>query len=109
MAKMKLNIDFKEILLRKGERIALIGAGAFAALLIVFGFIINGLGSGSASANADELAKLRKQGDEALRRSQPTPDLAVIPADLFRAGELNVLDPVAFRYFRQFFTPSVAD
>lgn len=109
MAKMKLNFDFKEFLLKKGERIALIGAGAFAALLILFGFIINGLGSGSASANAGDLAKLRQAGDQALKRSTPPQDLAVIPADLFRAGELVVLDPTPFHAGKQYFMPSLAD
>src|SRR5205823_8241858 len=68
-----------------------------------------GLGSGSASANADELAKLRKQGDEALRRSTPPGDLAVIPPDLFRAGGLTALDPVAYVAPKPYFTPLTAD
>src|SRR5437773_6729148 len=97
------DFDFKQFMLDKGERVALAAAGFFMALLVIFGLIINGLGSGSASANAEDLTKLRSTADNAFKQSRPTPDVANVDPDLLRAGKLDPLDPMAFLAMNPFF------
>jgi hypothetical protein len=97
------DFDFKQFMLDKGERVALAAAGFFMALLVIFGLIINGLGSGSASANADELTKLKDSGKSAFDQSRPPGDLVNVDPDLLRAGKLVRLDPIEFLAMNPFF------
>src|SRR5262245_21547457 len=97
------DFNFKQFLVDKGERAALAAAGFFMALLIVFGLVINGLGSGSASANADELTKLKNSGKQNFDNSRPQPELANVDPDLLRAGKIDQLDPMAFMAMNPFF------
>jgi hypothetical protein len=103
------SIDIKQFLLDKGERIVLVLALAFMGLLVTFGFIVNGLGAGSASANADELARMRKQDQDAFTRSSPPPTLKDIDPELLSAGVLNPLEPDAYVLKKPYFTPLLAD
>ncbi len=109
MALKLKEIDFKQLMFQKGDRIALIAAAAFMGLLIIFGFFINGLGSGTASANAEELAKLREAGKNSLVHSTPPPNLKDIDPELMTAGVLSAVDPGPYATANPYFTPSMLE
>ena len=72
MAKLNLKeIDFKRIMMEKGERFALWAMVGVMAVLIVFGVFINGFSRGSASANSAEINDLSTSTKASLGISTP--------------------------------------
>lgn len=97
------DFDFKQFMIEKGERVALGAAAALMLFLVVMGLIVNGLGSGSASANAEDVNRLRTAGERALANSRPPEELVQIDPELLRAGKIDTLDPRTYLADRPFF------
>jgi hypothetical protein len=81
MKKLK-GIDFKELLLQKGERLALGVAVGIAAIMIVGFGLASVLGGSSASANADKVKTARDKADSAWKVSTPDPKTGEVAPDL---------------------------
>jgi hypothetical protein len=97
------DFNFQQFMIEKGERVVLGLVGGLTTLLILFGFVMRGLGSGSPAANTRELNELRKKGQDAFTRSAPDLAIAKVDPDLLRAGQLVPLDPIAFLAENPFF------
>jgi hypothetical protein len=109
---MKINlkdIDYKQFLLEKGERIGLYVAVGLMALFLVLGLGIKGLGSGSPSANADKLSDLTKKGEQAIRDSKPNPKDGEIDPDLKKAANPTDINPQVFACSHPLFHPFAQD
>jgi hypothetical protein len=67
MAKMKMNVDWKQFFIQKGERIGVIVAGVLAVLMILptFGFMLFGQNSKELVTSLSEPAKALKQKQDA--------------------------------------------
>lgn len=93
MPKLNLKeIDFKQILIQKGERFALWGMVGVMALLIVFGVFINGFSRGSASSNSTEISDLCSRTKSSLSTSAPSADVRAIDPMFTRAAKLPDID-----------------
>lgn len=105
---MKMNLkdfDYKQFLIEKGERIALGVAVAIALLLVGFGFIVRTARSVGGPDRANLLDEFRKKGEGNLARSEPKPDLGVVPPDLIAAVNVQPLDPSLYQVPYQYFYP----
>ncbi|HEV3203231.1 MAG TPA: hypothetical protein VGY77_02555, partial [Gemmataceae bacterium] len=75
------NIDFKQLLLQKGERFALVVCvGIMGLLLVIYG--LSSVLSAGPQKNVDEITKLRASADSSWKSSQPTEGLESLPDDL---------------------------
>ena len=93
MPKLNLKeIDFKRIMLEKGERFALWAMVGVMAVLIVFGVFINGLSRGSASANSGEINDLCTRTTSSLKTSTPPADALVLGTAYTQAAKLLDID-----------------
>jgi hypothetical protein len=83
----KMNFDFKQFMLQKGERVGLYAAGGLAVLLIVLGIIMlaGRDGSLSAGANAADMQREKEQKDQKILTNKPSEQKLV---------ELTTIDPV---------------
>src|SRR4051812_18836562 len=97
------NIDFKQLLLQKGERLALYVCGGIAGLLIILGAVWKGVGSGSPSENAKRLEELRKQAENKMQQSRPDDSLGVVDAFLREASNPKEIDPLQYATSRPLF------
>ena len=68
------NIDFKQLFLQKGERIALVICLAIMGLLLVI-YGISSVVSAGPQSHTEEIDRLRAVADSSWRSSQPTPGL----------------------------------
>jgi hypothetical protein len=75
------NIDFKQLFLQKGERIALVICLAIMGLLLVI-YGISSVVSAGPQSHTEEIDRLRAVADSSWRSSQPTPGLENLPDDL---------------------------
>src|SRR5262249_37437229 len=93
MAKLNLKeIDFKRLMLEKGERFALWAMVGVMALLIVFGVFINGFSRGSASANSAEINDICTRTNSSLQTSAPDDKARMIDPEFNRAATLNEIN-----------------
>jgi hypothetical protein len=97
--KMK-NVDWKKLMLEKGERIALYACLGIMGLMLVF----SGKGlffSGSATENAKKLEEQNNDARRKIAESKPTDaqlkEYTTIPDDLKKSAVLTLLDPDPFR------------
>lgn len=103
------NVDWKKLLLEKGEMIGLGVAGVLTLVLLVYGLGFKTFGSGSASANAQEIEDLAKQANQKIDGNQPQPTLAQPDQKVIRASTPNPIDPVAQATQRDWFIVSSFD
>src|SRR5690349_4880357 len=103
------DINFKEVLIQKGEQVALWVCVGLMTLFIIFGIFIKGLTSGSAAANAEKVGSLRKQGEDAIKNSRPDPSLGNIDPVLQNASNPKEIDPLDVVCSRDWFTTLGAD
>lgn len=106
--KLKVNlkeINFKQLLLQKGEYVGLGMALTVMLFLLVFDLGINGLAGGSAAATSEKLQRLSSEGQRKLITSQPPKDIHKIDPELTRAGNLVPLDPEKYACVQDFFIP----
>src|SRR5262249_18343188 len=75
-------INFKELLVQKGERIALGAALGIMALMVIGFGLASALGGSSPKDNAAKLTELKTKAEQALKTSQPPADLAELPPEL---------------------------
>lgn len=88
-------LDFKQLLLEKGEKIGLgIGAGLGVLLIVWFGLSV-ATGNSSPGANVAQLRDLKTTAENKWRNSKPTPDLEKLPPEL-QAIEQKRVDAEAF-------------
>jgi hypothetical protein len=107
MAKLKLNlkeIDFKRLMLEKGERFALWAMVGVMALLIIFGVFVNGFSRGSASANSAEINDLCTRTTSSLQTSAPDDKIKALDPEYTRAAALPAIDPLAVLCAHALFT-----
>src|SRR5947208_2196921 len=91
MATLK-GIDFKSLIIQKGERFLLWAMVGIMAVLVVFGVFINGFSRGSSSGTSQEIKKLYQAGQSAVNRSEPTPEMTVIDRQFTRASQMPGID-----------------
>jgi hypothetical protein len=84
------DINFKQLLIEKGERIGLMAAGAITALLVVSFGLMSALSGSSPSKNTDKLKDLRTKAQTAWQMSRPPDDLNQLPTDLKVVDVRNV-------------------
>lgn len=97
------DLNFKQMLLEKGEKLILWASVAAMLVLFGYGLVVNGFLGNSASATTEDLVALKVKGDDALNRSRPPADIAVIPPGLLMAGDLKQLSPSEFPCENDFF------
>src|SRR6266849_347232 len=73
----KINFDFKQFMLQKGERVGLYVAAGLAVLLIALGVILLAGRNGSLSpgANAADMRTLTENKEQLIRANAPKPDV----------------------------------
>lgn len=103
------NINFKQMALEKGEKIALWGSVAAMLVLVGLGFVYNGLLGNSASATTDELVGLKDKGERAFNGSRPGEGADKIDPALKKAGMLELVDPNTYPCENDFFIPLSLD
>jgi len=83
----KMNFDFKQFMLQKGERVGLYVAAGLAVLLIALGVILLAGRNGSLSpgANAAAMQDLTQKADQKIKTNQPSDQ---------KLKELTAMDPV---------------
>jgi hypothetical protein len=83
----KMNFDFKQFMLQKGERVGLYVAAGLAVLLIALGVIMLAGRNGSLSpgANAADMQKVTQEKEDLIGRNAPKPDVLT---------KLTAMDPV---------------
>lgn len=97
------DLNFKQMLLEKGEKLILWGAVAVMLGLVGYGLVVNGFLGNSASATTEDLVALKTKGDTALNNSRPPEGVFVVPAELLKAGDLKQLSPSEFPCANDFF------
>lgn len=102
------NFDFKELLLKYGQFMA-VGVG----LLVLVPVAIMGLGmvfsSGRASANAKVLMDKNQQATNALQTSRPPEDASKPPAEFFLDLSFARVDPVPYDTDGPWFVPTTLE
>jgi hypothetical protein len=107
----KINFDYKQFLLQKGERVGLYGAAGLAVLFIVLGVImlVGSKGSLSAGANANTLKDEAKKKDNLMQTNKPSEqklkELTEIDPKLQRKEINTRLDPSLAALSTELFTP----
>jgi hypothetical protein len=76
------DINFKQLLIEKGERIGLLAAGAIAALLVVCFGLMSALSGSSPSQNTEKLKDVHKKAQNVYQTSKPDEGLDKLPPDL---------------------------
>src|SRR5438034_431824 len=91
----KPNIDFKKLLLEKGEKIGLGVAVGFMLLLIIFGLFMpdKGFFSGSPSVNASKLKTESTRVKDQQARAEPRPELRTVPEEIKNIAHSKPLEP----------------
>jgi hypothetical protein len=84
------DVNFKQLLIEKGERIGLMAAGAIAALLVVCFVLMSALSGSSPSQNTEKLNEAHKKAQNAYQVSRPDEGLDKLPPDLVRGGVKEV-------------------
>jgi hypothetical protein len=96
-------VDFKQILLEKGERIALF-AGLGVMALMVVGFGVGSVASDGPQTKVNNLESLRKQAQMAYDQSQPDEGLDKLPPEL-NVVALKPVNPELYPAKWAFFQP----
>lgn len=97
------DLNFKQLLLEKGEKFALWGCVAIMVVLVGYGFVVNGILGNDASGITNDLVALKTKGEGALSSSRPPDDVRIVPPELLRAGNLKVLAPNEYSFENDFF------
>jgi hypothetical protein len=107
----KPNVDFKKLMLEKGEKIGLGVAVGFMLLLIIFGLFMpdKGFFSGSPSENARKLKTESTRVKDRMVRAEPDPSLRVVPADVKDIGTAKPLVASAYLAPGDYFADSGVD
>lgn len=100
------DLDFKQVLLQKGERIGLGVAVGIMALLLIYG-VGKGLGSASSASTAKEIEDLRASADNRIMSSEPAP----VPPETYQSfidGTISFwrIHPEEYALRTPFFTPT---
>jgi hypothetical protein len=102
------NINFKELLIEKGEKIGLAVFGGISLLLVIVYLISAVTGNNSPGANVADLRQLKSRAESAWQNSKPSPDLEKLPPEL-QAVEVKRVDAEAFPTPMNYFTASQSD
>jgi hypothetical protein len=76
------DIDFKQVLIEKGERIGLVVAVAVTAVLVIVSGVFSALNGSSPSKNTEIIQNAKKTAENAWRTSPVPADLDKLPDDL---------------------------
>jgi hypothetical protein len=89
------DFDFKELMLRHGQYVAL-GVGLLVLIPLTLMGMGKVIGSGRASANAKVLLDKTQQANNAIQSSQPTDDVAKPPEEFLLEIKNTPIDPIAY-------------
>src|SRR5947209_18228206 len=102
------NVDFKHFFVHKGEKIGLwICVGVMALLLVLM--IKDVVAGPSASANAEKLATLSKDGKQKIDTSQPTENISELDPKIKAASSPEEVPTDLFAFNNAFFDPAATE
>src|SRR5438105_656308 len=107
----KPNIDFKKLLLEKGEKIGLGVAVGFMLLLLIFGLFMpdKGFFSGSPSVNAGKLKTESGRVKDRMAKAEPDPSIRPVPDDVKNIGTAKPIPPELYASANDYFHDSGID